>query len=59
MFGMFNEETNEWECEDECLQKDDNGQYCGETGKYHLFYNILFLFYLYSYYFLFLIFQVI
>ena len=50
--GFFNEETNEWECEDECLQKDDNGQYCGETSKYHLFNIDLSLSHFYSYYLL-------
>ena len=30
--GFFNEETREWECEDKCL-KEENGKYCGKTGK--------------------------
>ena len=29
--GFFNEQTQQWECEDNCLQNEGN-EYCGETG---------------------------
>ena len=35
--GFLNEETNEWECEDECLKQDDNGLLCGDTSHFSKF----------------------
>jgi len=35
--GFLNEETNEWECEDECLEKDDHGLLCGDTSHFSKF----------------------
>lgn len=29
--GFYNENTQKWECEDECLEKDGNF-FCGDTG---------------------------
>ena len=29
--GFFNEQTQQWECEDNCLQNEGD-EYCGETG---------------------------
>ena len=29
--GVLNELNNEWECEDACLEEDNDGMYCGNT----------------------------
>lgn len=39
--GYFNENTQEWECEDNCLEKNDKGQFCGNTSHFTAF-SILF-----------------
>jgi len=36
--GFFNVQTQEWECEDECLTKEGN-TFCGDTGKYKLLFD--------------------
>ena len=30
--GYLDERTGKWECEDPCLEQDQNGLYCGSTG---------------------------
>ena len=35
--GFVNEETNEWECADECVEENDEGQFCGETDHFTSF----------------------
>lgn len=35
--GFFNEVTQEWECEDKCLEKNDSGQFCGSTSHFTSF----------------------
>ena len=39
--GYFNEITQEWECEDECLEKNKNEQFCGTTTHFTAF-SVLF-----------------
>jgi len=43
--SFFNTNTQEWECEDECLEKNENGLLCGETSNNSLIFISL-LFYL-------------
>ena len=42
--SFFNEEKQEWECEDKCLEENENGQFCGSTSHFTdfaiLFYGI-------------------
>ena len=35
--GFVNEETNEWEYADECVEENDEGQFCGETDHFTSF----------------------
>ena len=35
--SFFNEETQEWECEDKCLERNDDDQFCGSTSHFTAF----------------------
>ena len=35
--SYFDESTQEWKCEDSCLEKNDQGQYCGSTAHFTSF----------------------